>query len=73
MLARPIILNARAHASLRLRPQQGFGFAGQLHMAAVMQSEFVRVAALYPILFVEDRSFDSFRPMALLGLREEAA
>lgn len=69
MLARPIILNARAHASLRLRPQQGFGFAGQLHMAAVMQPEFVRVAALYPIVFVEDRSFDSFRPMALLGLK----
>lgn len=39
-------------------------------MAALMQSEMVRASALYPIVFLEDRDADLFRPMALLGLRE---
>lgn len=69
MLAQAVALDARKHADWRLRPQRGFPFAAGLHMAAVMQPEFRRVSVTYPIVFVEDREFDTFRPMALFGLK----
>lgn len=65
-----VALNSKRHAALRVRPQTGFEFAKGVHMSALMQAEMVRAAALYPIVFVEDPAIDSFRPMALLGLRE---
>lgn len=65
-----VALNSKRHAALRVRPQADFGFAKGVHMSALMQAEMVRAAALYPIVFVEDPAIDSFRPMALLGLRE---
>ena len=65
-----VALNSKRHAALRVRPQTGFEFARGVHMSALMQAELVRAAAIYPIVFVEDPDIDSFRPMALLGLRE---
>lgn len=69
VLTHAMALNSLEHAGLRLLPQQGFAYAREIHMAGVMQPEFLRVAALYPIVFVEDPAFDTFRPMALFGLR----
>lgn len=65
-----VALNAKRHAALRVRPQMGFEFARGVHLAMLMQAEIVRAAAIYPIVFVEDPDIDSFRPMALLGLRD---
>jgi hypothetical protein len=65
-----VALNAKRHAALRVRPQVGFEFARDIHLATLMQTEMVRAASIYPIVFVEDRDIDGFRPMALLGLRE---
>lgn len=65
-----VALNSKRHAALRVRLQTGFEFARGVHMSALMQAELVRAAAIYPIVFVEDPDIDSFRPMALLGLRE---
>jgi len=65
-----VALNSHRHAALRVRPQAGFEFARGVHLSVLMQAEFVRAAATYPIVFVEDREADGFRPMALLGLRE---
>ncbi|MEN9775566.1 MAG: hypothetical protein RL322_2636 [Pseudomonadota bacterium] len=65
-----VALNSNRHWALRIRPQTGFEFARGVHLSALMQAEFVRAAATYPIVFVEDPAIDSFRPMALLGLRE---
>lgn len=70
MFRQLIALNSKRHAALRVRPQTGFGFARGVHLSALMQAEMVRAAAIYPIVFVEDRDIDGFRPMALLGLRE---
>jgi len=68
MFRQVVALNVRRHAALRLRALPGFAHAAGLHMAALMQAEIVRASALYPIVFVEDRDNDTFRPMALLGL-----
>ena len=68
MFRQVVPLNVRRHAGLRLRALPGFAHAAGLHMAALMQAEIVRASALYPIVFVEDRDNDTFRPMALLGL-----
>ena len=65
-----VALNSKRHAALRVRPQASFDFVRGAHMAALMQAELVRAASIYPIVFVEDPAIDSFRPMALLGLRE---
>jgi hypothetical protein len=65
-----VALNSKRHAALRVRPQASFEFVRGVHMAALMQAELVRAASIYPIVFVEDPAIDSFRPMALLGLRE---
>ena len=62
-----VALNSKRHAALRVRPQTSFEFARSVHMSALMQTELVRAAATYPIVFVEDPAIDSFRPMALLG------
>ncbi len=70
MFRQLVALNSTRHAGLRVREQSGFGFAARVHMAALMQPEMVRAAATYPIVFVEDREGDGFRPMALFGLRE---
>jgi len=70
MFRQLVALNSTRHASLRVREQAGFSFAAQVHMASLMQAEMVRAAAAYPIVFVEDRDSDGFRPMALFGLRE---
>lgn len=69
MHTRTIALNAREHAGLRLLAPRGFGFAAGQHMAGVMQPEFVRASALYPLVFVDDRASDGFRPVALFGLK----
>ncbi|WP_051244697.1 SapC family protein [Azohydromonas australica] len=69
MFRQPCALNAQRHARLRLRAGSGFAHAAGLHMAALMQPELVRAGAIYPIVFVEDRDNDTFRPMALLGLQ----
>ncbi len=65
-----IALNSRRHAALRVRPQEDYRFASSVHMSSLMQPEMVKAGASYPILFVEDAVIDSFRPIALLGLRD---
>ena len=70
MFRQLVALNSKRHAALRVRPQTGFDFARSVHLSALMQTELVRAAATYPIVFVEDRDIDGFRPMALLGLRD---
>jgi hypothetical protein len=68
MFKRLVTLDFARHAGLRVRPVADFGYARELQMAIVMQSEIRRASALYPIVFVEDRETDGFRPVALFGL-----
>jgi len=49
---------------------EGFGFASQFHIASVMVHEFARASAIYPVVFLEDKAQDEFRPVALMGLEQ---
>lgn len=66
MFEKVVPVNRERHAKTRIKEIQGFGFASRFHIAYVTMHEFSRAAAVYPIVFVEDK--DSFRPVALLGL-----
>jgi hypothetical protein len=47
---------------------EGFGFAADFHIASIMVHEFARAASLYPVVFLEDKEQDSFRPVVLMGM-----
>ncbi|MBR7889873.1 SapC family protein [Marinomonas sp. A79] len=61
-------INKDQHASLKVKPIENFGFASKFHIASVMVHEFVRAASVYPIVFLEDKTQDEFRPVTLLSL-----
>lgn len=61
-------VNKERHAGKRIRQVTDFRFAAGHHIAYVTLHEFVRAASTYPLLFLEDKENDEFRPVALLGL-----
>ena len=63
-------INKEQHAKLKVKPMDSFDFAREFHIASLMAHEFVRAAAVYPIVFIEDKAKDAFRPVVLLGLNE---
>lgn len=64
----PIMENR--HKDLKLKPIDNFDFAKNLNIASIMVHEFSKVSPIYPILFLEDKENDSFKPVCLLGLKE---
>lgn len=68
MFEKVVPVNRDRHASTKIREITSFGFASKFHIAYVTMHEFVRAAAVYPIVFLEDQEKDGFRPVALLGL-----
>jgi hypothetical protein len=54
----------------KVKSIQDFDFAKNVNMAAVMVHEFSRAASIYPIVFVEDKRKDQFKPVVLLGLED---
>lgn len=68
MFEKVVPVNRERHAKTRIREMTGFGFASKFHIAYVTMHEFSRAAAVYPIVFVEDKDKDAFRPVALIGL-----
>lgn len=61
-------INKDQHANLKVKPIESFEFASKFHLASVMVHEFVRAASVYPIVFLEDKTQDEFRPVVLLSL-----
>lgn len=61
-------VNKERHASKKVRMSNDFRFASKFHLAYLTLAEFVRAASTYPVVFLEDKEQDSFRPVALLGL-----
>jgi hypothetical protein len=61
-------VNKARHAATKIKQVEGFGFASQFHIASVMVHEFARASAIYPVVFLEDKTKDEFRPVALMGL-----
>ena len=70
MFQQLVPVNKGRHAGTRIKQIEGFGFASQFHIASVMVHEFARASAIYPVVFLEDKAQDEFRPVALMGLEQ---
>ena len=68
MFQKLVPVNMGQHAEQKIKRIEGFGFASQFHIASVMTHEFVRAGAIYPVVFLEDKDKDTFRPVVLMGL-----
>jgi len=68
MFEKLVPVNKEQHAAKKIKQIEGFAFASQFHIASLMTHEFVRAAAIYPVVFIEDKEQDEFRPVALMGL-----
>lgn len=62
----PITLNN--HKDVKVKQIDNFNFVSDIHLASAMVHEFSRAAATYPIVFLEDKANDKFRPVVMLGL-----
>lgn len=58
------------HKLSKVKPIDSFIFAKGVNMASVMVHEFSRAASIYPIVFVEDKQNDVFKPVVLFGFEE---
>lgn len=68
MFKKLVPVNKAAHAESKVKAINSFVFAKDFHIASVMVHEFVRAASVYPIVFLEDKENDEFRPVVLMGL-----
>ena len=68
MFEKIVPVNKDVHAQTKVAEIASFAFASKLHIAYVTMQEFTRAAAIFPIVFVEDKDKDAFRPVVLLGL-----
>jgi hypothetical protein len=68
MFKQVVPINPQRHAGKKIKEITGFGFSSNFHIAYVTTHEFVRASAIYPLVFIEDKEKDQFRPVALLGL-----
>lgn len=69
MFEKVVAVNKEVHARTKVRELTNFGFTSGLHVAYVTMQEFTRAAPIFPIVFIEDKEKDEFRPVALLGLQ----
>lgn len=58
------------HKEIKVKQIDNFEFAKNINMASVMVHEFSRAASIYPIIFVEDKENDTFKPVVLFGFDE---
>jgi hypothetical protein len=68
MFRKVVPVNQERHAKKKIKPVESFGFASQFHIAYLTTHEFARAAAIYPLVFIEDKEKDEFRPVAMLGI-----
>ena len=68
MFKKVVPVNKERHALKKIKEVSGFSFASGFHIAYVTLQEFARAASIFPIVFLEDKEQDEFRPVAMLGL-----
>lgn len=68
MFQNVVPVNKERHAQKKIKNVTDFAFASQFHIAYVTMHEFARAASIFPIVFLEDKERDEFRPVVLLGL-----
>lgn len=70
MFKQVVPITIERHREKRIKEIKDFEFVKNINMASVMVHEFSRAASIYPIVFVEDKQKDQFKPIVLLGLEE---
>jgi hypothetical protein len=70
MFKKIVPIMEKDHKDIKIKPIDNFEFAKGTHLASVMAHEFSRAASTYPIVFLEDKQNDKFRPVVMLGLEE---
>lgn len=68
MFEQVVPVNKERHAGKKIRLSNDFRFASRFHVSYVTAHEFARAAGIYPIVFLEDKDTDEFRPVVLMGL-----
>lgn len=68
MFQKVVPVNKEVHSKTKIKEISTFEFASKFHIAYVTMQEFTRAAAIFPIVFLEDKEKDEFRPVVLLGL-----
>lgn len=63
-------ITKEAHLNIKVKPIDNFDFVSDTHIASIMVHEFSRASSIYPIVFLEDKEQDQFRPVVLVGLEE---
>ena len=63
-------ITKEAHLNIKVKPIDNFDFVKDTHIATIMVHEFSRAASIYPIVFLEDKEQDEFKPVVLTGLEE---
>jgi len=63
-------ITVKDHKNTKIKSIDNFDFVKDIHLASVMVHEFSRAASTYPIVFLEDKTTDQFRPVVMLGLSE---
>lgn len=69
MFEKIVPVNKDLHANKRVKEITSFAFASKFHVAYITLQEFTRAASIFPIVFLEDKQKDEFRPVVLLGLK----
>ncbi|MBW7877453.1 MAG: SapC family protein, partial [Candidatus Cloacimonetes bacterium] len=70
MFEKVVPITKDGHKKTKIKALSSFEFAKNINLAAIMVHEFSRAAAIYPIVFLEDKDKDQFRPTVLLGLEQ---
>ena len=65
-----IPITKEAHLNIKVKPIDNFNFVADTHIASIMVHEFSRASSIYPIVFLEDKEQDQFKPVVLVGLEE---
>ena len=68
MFKKLVPVNKEQHKNLKVKEIKSFNFAKDFHIASIMVHEFVRAASVYPVVFLEDKDGDKFKPVVLMGL-----
>lgn len=58
------------HKNKKVKQIDSFVFAKNVNMASIMVHEFSRASSIYPIVFIEDKANDTFKPVVLFGFEE---
>lgn len=68
MFQKIVPVSKERHALTKIKDVSSFEFASNFHIAYVTLQEFTRAASIFPIVFLEDKDKDEFRPVVMLGL-----